>query len=65
VNLTVVQAAVEAGERSKNEMAKAMAEFQAACITGHWDMTECARAKAHDNLDAFFDHLATIYRSRK
>jgi hypothetical protein len=58
-------AAVEGGEKSRTEMSRAMAEFQAACITGNWDKTECARAKAHDNLDAFFDHLASLYRSRE
>lgn len=55
-------AAVSAGERAKDAMAKSMVEFQAACITGSWDRTEAARANAHDNLDAFFDHLASLYR---
>lgn len=58
-------AAVMAGERAKEIMARAMAEFHAACVSGNWDETERARQISHDALDAFFDNLAGLYRMRK
>lgn len=52
---------VQSGERAKEGMARAMAEFHAACVVGKSDDLEVIRQKAHDNLDAFFDHLASLY----
>lgn len=43
-------------------MVEAMSEFQAACVTGSWDRTEGARAKAHDSLDAFFNAYAAAHK---
>ena len=51
------------GAQAANKiMLDAMSDFQAGCVTGMWDRTEVARAKAHDALDSFFDKYAAAHK---
>ena len=60
-----VQKALTAAGTAQGGLIDAMAKFQSACITSTWDMTEAARAQAHDYLDAFFDNIAAAHRRGK
>lgn len=61
--LAQVQADVKRAEGAKDTFQEGMEAFQAACIIGAWDRTECARARIHDAVDAYCDNLAAAHKA--
>lgn len=61
----IQQSAIEQaqkGENARTMLAKAIVEFQAACLMQDWHESEEVRHNAHDALDAYFDSVATLHR---
>lgn len=60
-----VQRSLYAAQVANDGILSAMLEFQAACMEGDWDRSECARQKAKDMLDAYCDHIAAAHRVQR